>query len=122
MRALTSALAILTFLTPLSPLAALAQPEESRPFAPGERLEYAVSFGPFRVPGNGTLRVEGPELCAEEPALLLSFDIEAVIGGQRVSHHARSWLSTSRFASLAYEMNEQSPLGRGATRWEGSGT
>jgi len=121
MRVPVPALAFLALLAPLAPSAAPVQPGETRPFAPGERLEYAVAFGPFRVPGTGTLRVEGPERCADEASLLLSFDVEAVIGGQRVSHHARSWLSTSRFASLAYEMNEQSPLGRGAARWEWSG-
>lgn len=94
---------------------------EERPFASGETLEYSVSFGPFRVQGTGQLRVEGTSRRAGEDAVLLSFDVEAVIAGQRVSHHARSWLSTARFASLAYEMEEQSPLGKGATRWEWPG-
>jgi hypothetical protein len=120
MRAPTSALAATLAL--LVPFAARAEPSEVRPFAPGERLEYGVAFGPFRVRGTGTLRVEGPECRADtEPSVLLRFDVDAEIGGQRVSHHARSWLSTVRFASLAYEMNEQSPLGRGTARWEHPG-
>jgi hypothetical protein len=84
-------------------------------------LEYAVSFGPFHVPGTGQLKVDGPSRRAGQESLLLSFDIEATIGGQRVAHHARSWLSTTRFASLAYEMSEQSPLGGGSAHWEWPG-
>jgi hypothetical protein len=102
----------------LASSAARAEADGVRPFGPGETLEYSVAFGPFRAQGAGLLRVEGPSCRADEPSVLLRFDIEAVIAGQRVSHHARSWLSTGRFASLAYEMNEESPLGRGATRWE----
>jgi hypothetical protein len=106
----------------LLPLAAGAQPaDDSRPFGPGERLEYAVSFGPFHVPGSGLLKVEGPHRLHGEEVDLLSFDIEATIAGQRVVHHARSWLCTDRFASVAYEMNEQSPIGRGARRWDWPG-
>jgi len=107
--------------TLLLSLTAQAQADDSRPFGPGERLDYALSYGPFSVPGTGQLKVEGPYLRHNHDAVLLSFDIEATIAGQRVSHHARSWLSTSRFASLAYEMAEQSPLGRGARRWEWPG-
>jgi hypothetical protein len=108
-------------LTLLLPLAAQAQVDESRPFSPGEHLEYSISYGPFRVPGLGQLKVEGPSRLHDQDAVLLTFDIEATVAGQRVAHHARSWLSTTRFASLAYEMNEQSPLGQGARRWEWPG-
>src|SRR5262245_10707957 len=105
----------------LFPLAVWAQADDSRPFSPGERLEYGISFGPFHVPGTGLLAVEGPTRRAGEDAVVLSFDLEATIAGQRVAHHARSWFSTNRFASLAYEMSEQSPLGRGTTHWEWTG-
>src|SRR3954468_19514945 len=105
----------------LLPFATQAQADDSRPFGPGERLEYGISFGPFHVPGTGLLTVDGPSRRAGQDALVLSFDIEATIGGQRVAHHARSWLSTTRFASLAYEMSEMSPLGGGSAAWEGPG-
>ncbi len=118
MRSPTPALAALLTLLPL---AARAEADDSRPFAPGERLEYSVSFGPFHVPGTGFLTVDGPVRRAGEDAVLLSFDIEATVAGQRVAHHAHSWLSTARFASLAYEMSEQSPLGGGNARWEWPG-
>jgi hypothetical protein len=113
--------ALVASLALILPLAARAQLDESRPFGPGERLEYAVSYGPFSVPGRGELKVEGPSRLRDQDVLLLSFDIEATIAGQRVSHHARSWLSTSRFTSLAYEMSERSPIGCGARRWEWPG-
>src|SRR4051812_3584698 len=119
MRSTTPALAAV--FTLLLPFAARGEADDWRPFAPGERLEYTVSFGPFRVLGSGLLKVDGPVRRADQDSVLLSFDIEATIGGQRVSHHARSWLSTGRFASLAYEMSEQSPLGRGTARWEWRG-
>src|SRR6185295_4769129 len=113
---------LLIALALLLPLVARAQSEDSRPFSPGERFEYAVSYGPFRVTGLGRLAVEGPSLLGGEDAILLRFDIEATIAGQRVAHHARSWLSTTRFASLAYEMSEQSPIGSGTRRWEWLGS
>jgi len=112
----------LTALALLLPLAAQAQSEDSRPFGPGEHLEYAVSYGPFRVNGIGQLAVEGPSLLRGEDAVLLRFDIDATIAGQHVAHHARSWLSTTRFASLAYEMSEQSPIGSGTRHWEWPGS
>lgn len=113
--------ALLSALALLLPLAAQAQLDESRPFSPGEHFEYAISYGPFHVPGIGQLKVEGPSRVHDQDAVLLTFDIEATIAGQRVAHHARSWLSTSRFTSLAYEMSEQSPIGQGARRWEWPG-
>jgi uncharacterized protein DUF3108 len=113
--------ALLSAFAVLLPLAAGAQTDDSRPFSPGERLEYALTFGPFRVTGTGELKVDGPFRLGDEDAVLLSFDIEATIAGHRVSHHARSWLSTHRFTSLAYEMNEESPLGRGARKWTNPG-
>ena len=39
------------------PLATRAQAEDSRPFGPGEVLDYALSFGPFNVPGTGRAEV-----------------------------------------------------------------
>lgn len=118
MRSPSPALSALALLLPLT---AWAQLDDSRPFGPGERLEYAISYGPFTVPGMGQLKVEGPSRLHDQDAVLLSFDIEATIAGHRVAHHARSWLSTSRFASLGYEMSEQSPIGRGARRWDWPG-
>lgn len=90
---------------------------EERPFAPGEVLQYRVTFGALPVTGAGSLRVEAPVERAGEEAEPLAFDIEIQVMGQRVSHHARSWLALDRFESLGYQMVEHSPLGAGRASW-----
>jgi hypothetical protein len=48
--------------------------------------------------------------------VLLTFDIDSTLAGQRLQHHARSWVDADRQASVAYEMSERSPLGASYTQ------
>ncbi|HZI16747.1 MAG TPA: DUF3108 domain-containing protein [Myxococcus sp.] len=106
---------------------ALAQQAE-RPFAAGEALPYAVKLGSLGGDGTGHLRVEEAAPLRGEPVVLLRFDFETRVGPFKVKHHSRSWLSTTRMASLRYEVDEQAPVGEKhdqvelfpeTRRWEG---
>lgn len=83
---------------------------EHRPFSAGETLSYDVEVGGMGG-GVGELRVEDGAPVRGEGTVLLRFDFDAKVGPFRVHHHSRSQLSTLRFASLHYEINETTPLG-----------
>lgn len=110
-------------------LAAPARSQEAaRPFAAGEALPYTVKLGSFGGSGTGHLRVEEAAPLRGEPVVLLRFDFETRVGPFKVKHHSRSWLSTTRMASLRYEVDEQVPVGAKndrvelfpeTRRWEG---
>lgn len=91
---------------------AFADDASARPFGPGETLEYKVSLGGLTGKGLGTLKVLRTAPIAGEPVELLQFDIDVRLGFQRLEHHARSWLSAARFASLRYEVTERNPFAR----------
>src|SRR5215211_7660906 len=81
----------------------------ARPFGAGEALAYHVSFG-LLGSGSGSLRVGRSAPLRDEPVVQLSFDFDGNVGPFPVSNHSRSWLSTRRWASLRYEVEEHSPL------------
>jgi hypothetical protein len=91
-------------------------PDGGEAFVPGETLEYSVSLGILPLSGPARLCAKGPMPLLGDEVVLLEFDIDAQLAGQRVEHHARSWVSSERQASLAYEMSERSPLGIGRTQ------
>jgi hypothetical protein len=81
----------------------------ARPFSEGEVLTYRVSFG-LLGGGSGSLRVIPSMPLRDEPVVQLRFDFDGNIGPFPVSNHSRSWLSTTRWASLRYEVEEHSPF------------
>lgn len=102
--------ALVALLLVLGGVRAEAQPQEQRPFAEGERLGYQVSLGKFGRRGLGWLRVEPGAPVRGEPTVRLSFDFSTHVGPIQIQHHSRSWLSTQRYASLRYEIDERAPF------------
>lgn len=80
-----------------------------RPFGEQEELTYRVSIGGVGR-GSGRLRVERTAPLRGEPVVLLHFEFDARVGPFVVSHRSRSWLSTERWASLRYQVEERAPL------------
>jgi hypothetical protein len=94
-----------------------AEGAQARPFGARETLAYRVSIG--KVGGGiGWMRVEPASSLRGEPVSLLRFDFAAKVGPFDVQHHARSWLSRERLASLRYEVDEQVPMRRVKQRFE----
>lgn len=89
---------------------------ELRPFAVGEQLHYRVSLAGVKARGQGVLQVLPQQLLEGAPAVVLAFDIDVVLGFQRLQLHSRSWLSTERFAALRYESREKNPFFSSETR------
>jgi hypothetical protein len=101
------ALAAIAFCAPRS---VAAQAEERLPFAPGERLTYAVRLSKLGVSGKGTMTVEaGPELRGRE-TVVLRFEVQARLGLVKVSDRTESWLDARRMAALRYHKRERRPL------------
>ena len=100
------------------PLAAQVQPvivapivpTAARPFAPGERLEYAVRLSAVNLRGHGAMWVDGPEMVRGTETYVLHFGFKARLGPVKVSDTTESWLDPRRMASLRFIKREHHPL------------
>jgi hypothetical protein len=100
------------------PLAAQVQPvivapmvpAAARPFAPGERLQYAVRLSAVNLRGHGAMWVDGPEMVRGTETYVLHFGFKARLGPVKVSDTTESWLDPQRMASLRFVKREHHPL------------
>jgi hypothetical protein len=84
-------------------------PRAAVPFAPGERADYQVKFGPFSV-GRGTMDVVGLDTVRGRETWHILFRIRGGVPGYRVDDRMESWMDTGTLASLRFkqDMNEGS--------------
>jgi hypothetical protein len=71
------------------------------PFAPGERLEYSISFGPLHV-GSGSMELTFGDTVREEPTYHATFRLNGGTFFFRVDDRIESWFDTTRFTSLRF--------------------
>ena len=97
------------------------------PFAPGERLTYAVRIARFGGVGKSTMWVEPAGQVRGSDAWLLRFDFNARVGPVKAEDRTSSWLDARRVTSLRFLKHERHPLSRHdeeielfpeARRWE----
>lgn len=88
-------------LTVVAPVADAA----ARPFAPGERLQYDVRFGPIRA-GTGSMEVRGVETVRGRPAYHTVFQVKGGIPGFRVHDVFESWFARDDLASLRFHKDQ----------------
>lgn len=74
------------------------------PFAPGERLEYEVKFGLFRV-GRATMSVVGIDTIRGVPAYHVVFAINGRALFYSMSDTLESWFSVDRLTSRRFVQN-----------------
>jgi hypothetical protein len=82
------------------------------PFAPGERITYAVKVARVRGSGRSTMWIEGPTNVRGSEAWLLRFDFSARVGPIGAEDRTSSWLDARRLTSLRYVKRERHPLSR----------
>jgi hypothetical protein len=125
-RRLVVALAATVALASARPATARAQ-EAELPFAPGERLTYAVRISRFGGVGKSTMWVESAGDVRGSEAWLLRFDFSARVGPVKAEDRTSSWLDARRVTSLRFLKHERHPLSRHdeeielfpeARRWE----
>lgn len=71
------------------------------PFAPGERLEYAISFGPIHV-GSGSMQLDVGDTIRGRPTYHAVFRIDGGTFFYRVADRIESWFTVDSFASLKF--------------------
>jgi len=76
----------------------------ARPFAPGERLVYAVHFGPLKV-GSGSMEVRGIDTVRGRPAYHTTFRINGAIPLYTVNDVFESWFATDDLSSLHFNQD-----------------
>ena len=76
-----------------------------RPFVVGERLTYAVEFGPLKV-GTATMEVRGIENVRGREAYHTVFRINGGIPIYRVDDTFESWFATDDLASLRFHQDQ----------------
>ena len=116
--AITATLGTSTLGAQARPLAAQVQPAivtpmiptAARPFAPGERLQYAVRLSAVNLRGHGAMWVDGPEMVRGTETYVLHFGFKARLGPVKVSDTTESWLDPRRMASLRFVKREHHPL------------
>jgi Protein of unknown function (DUF3108) len=81
-----------------------------RPFAPGERLQYAVRLSAVGLRGHGAMWIDGPETVRGIETWVLHFGFKARLGPVKVSDTTESWLDPRRMASLRFVKRERHPL------------
>lgn len=91
------------------PVVAVGTPS-TRPFYPGERLEYAVRLSAVALRGHGAMWTDGPELVRGTETYVLHFGFRARRGPVKVSDTTWSWLDPRRMASLRFVKRERHPL------------
>jgi hypothetical protein len=71
------------------------------PFAPGERLDYSVSFGPLHV-GSGSMELTADDTLRGEPTYHAIFRIGGGPFFFRVNDRIESWFTVDSLASLKF--------------------
>jgi hypothetical protein len=74
------------------------------PFAPGERLEYAVSFGPLHV-GSGSMELTTGDTVRGRPTYHAVFHLGGGALFFKVDDRIESWFTVDSFASLKFKQN-----------------
>lgn len=77
------------------------QRRDAKPFAPGERLEYAISFGPIHV-GHGSMQLAIGDTVRGRPTFHAVFRIEGGTFFYRVADQIESWFSVDSLVSLKF--------------------
>ena len=72
-----------------------------RPFSPGERLEYAVSFGKLHV-GSGNMSMVGTDTVAGHTVWHAVLEVSGGIPLYHVHDTIASWIDTSQFVSRRF--------------------
>src|SRR5690242_7060273 len=76
----------------------------SMPFAPGEKLEYRISYGPLHV-GHGSMEVEAVDTLRGVPTYHAIFRVAGGTFFFRVDDHMESWFDTTTLTSLRFTQN-----------------
>lgn len=71
------------------------------PFTPGERLEYAISYGPLHV-GHGSMELSAGDSVRGIPAYHATFRLRGGTSFFRVDDLIQSWFDTTNFTSLRF--------------------
>ena len=79
-------------------------PRRPMPFAPGEKLEYRVSYGPFHV-GHGSMELEAPDTVRGVPTYHAVFRVAGGTFFFRVDDRMESWFHTTTLTSLRFTQN-----------------
>lgn len=79
-------------------------PRAVRPFAPGERLDYNISFGPIHV-GSGSMELTLGDTLRDQPTYHAVFRITGGTFFYRVDDRIESWFTVDSFASLKFTQN-----------------
>jgi hypothetical protein len=74
------------------------------PFAPGEKLEYRISYGPLHV-GHGSMEVEAVDTLRGVPTYHAIFRVAGGTFFFRVDDHMESWFDTTTLTSLRFTQN-----------------
>jgi hypothetical protein len=74
------------------------------PFAPGERLEYAVSFGPLHV-GSGSMELSAGDTVRGAPTYHAVFHLGGGALFFKVDDRIESWFTVDNFTSLKFKQN-----------------
>jgi Protein of unknown function (DUF3108) len=85
------------------PAPQLTEPPRSRrrPFVPGERLEYAVSFGVVHV-GHGSMELTAGDTVRGTPVYHATFSVRGGLSYFAVDDRIDSWFDTTASASLRF--------------------
>jgi hypothetical protein len=71
------------------------------PFAPGEKLEYAISYGPLHV-GHGSMELTVGDTIRGQPTYHATFHIQGGTFLFRVDDQTDSWFETTDLTSLRF--------------------
>jgi hypothetical protein len=74
---------------------------QGRPFAPGERLEYSVSFGALRV-GHGSMELAAGDTIRGTPVYHATFSVHGGVSSFGVDDRIDSWFDTTASTSLRF--------------------
>lgn len=92
----------------IAPMRVTAQDvSRSLPFAPGERLTYAVRVAGFGTVGHGTMWIDGTADVRGTQTWVLRFETRVGAGFVRGIDRTASWLDPVRFAALRFTKYER---------------
>jgi hypothetical protein len=100
-------------LTAVAPVTDVA----ARPFAPGEKLQYDVRFGPIKA-GTGSMEVRGVETVRGRPAYHTVFQVKGGVPGFRVHDVFESWFARDDLASLRFHKEQDEGPKERSSRFE----
>lgn len=91
-----------------------AHAQSCLPFAPGERLTFAVRAATMGAKGEARMTVSGPELVRGRATIVLRSEASVGIGFIRGSDNTASWVDPLTLATLRFTQRERSLLSRGS--------